>query len=459
MVSSTPDECPVGFDVRRREVSGYVGPDAPATIDLDTCTRCGLCEQACPTFRLLGVEADSPRGRIFMMKDVEQGRAPVDAFLAEHLYTCLGCRACETACPSGVPFGRLLEYGRAQVEAHGELAPSRRGWRFFRAIVTQRLLPSRTMTRLALWPARMIQRFPAARAFVASLPMPASVRSLLTMIPDAPSPGPPPLPETVPAAGERRARIGLFLGCVMGELFQHVHAATVRVLRRQGYEVAIPRAQWCCGALNLHAGERAHARTMARAVIDAFEAAHVDLVAVNSAGCGAALKEYGELLRDDSLYAERATAFAASVRDVMEIVRPLSTPESEGAPPAGGAELVTYQDACHLAHAQGVREQPRAVLRSLPGVRLVEMAFSDRCCGAAGLHALTHPAMAAALLAEKLDSAVATGAKTLVVCNPGCHMHVRAGIARRGLQMRVRHAVEVLDEAYAAGAGSPITPV
>jgi glycolate oxidase iron-sulfur subunit len=439
-------------------VSGYIGTDAPATIDLDTCTRCGLCEQACPTFRLLGVEADSPRGRIFMMKDVEQGRAPVDAFLAEHLYTCLGCRACETACPSGVPFGRLLEYGRAQVEAHGELTPSRRGWRFFRAIATQRILPSRALTRIALWPARLLQRFPALRAIVAALPMPAFLRSLLTMIPEAPTHAPA-LPETVPAVGASRARVGLFLGCVMSELFAHVHAATVRVLRRQGYEVAIPRAQWCCGALNLHAGERTHARTMARAIIDAFEAARVDFVAVNSAGCGAALKEYGELLRDDADYAERAAAFAASVRDVMELAQPLAASAIEGAARTDAPELVTYQDACHLAHAQGVREAPRAVLKSVPGVRLIEMAFPDRCCGAAGLHALTHPEMAAALLAEKLDSAAATGAGTLVVCNPGCHMHLRAGIARRGLQMRVRHAIELLDEAYAAGAGSPITSV
>ena len=393
-----------------------------------------------------------------MMKDVEQGRAPVDAFLAEHLYTCLGCRACETACPSGVPFGRLLEYGRAQVEAHGELTPDRRGWRLFRAIATQHVLPSRALTRLALWPARLLQRFPALRALVSALPMPASVRSLLMMIPDAPPPEPA-LPESIPAAGTRRARVGLFVGCVMGELFAHVHAATVRVLRRQGYEVAVPRAQWCCGALNLHAGERAHARAMARSIIDAFENARVDFVIVNSAGCGAALKEYGELLRDDPAYAERAAAFAASVRDVMEVVQPLPSPATGVESRATATELVTYQDACHLAHAQGIREAPRDLLKSLPGVRLIEMTNPDRCCGAAGLHALTHPGMAAVLLAEKLDNAVATGAGTVVVCNPGCHMHLRAGIARRGLQIRVRHAIELLDEAYAAGAGPPITSV
>jgi glycolate oxidase iron-sulfur subunit len=391
-----------------------------------------------------------------MMKDVEQGRAPVDAFLAEHLYTCLGCRACETACPSGVPFGRLLEYGRAQVEAHGELTPRRRGWRIFRRFATERILPNRALTRLVLWPARLIQRFPGLRAFASSLPLPARMRTLLAMIPDAPSPVPP-LPATVPAVGERRARVGLFLGCVMNELFAHVHAATVRVLRRQGFEVVIPSAQWCCGALNVHAGERTHARVMARAVSDAFADARVEFVAVNSAGCGAALKEYGELLRDDPGYSHRAQTFAASVRDVTELLHPFSAAESEDPAKTAGESVVTYQDACHLVHAQGVRDAPRALLRSLPGVRLAEMADPDRCCGAAGLNALTHPGMAAALLDEKLERAAATGAGTLVVCNPGCHMHLRAGIASRRLALRVRHAVELLDEAYAESAGSPIT--
>lgn len=438
------------------DVNGYIGPDRPATIDLDTCTRCGLCEQACPTFRLLGTEADSPRGRIFMMKDVEQGRAPVDAFLAEHLYVCLGCRACETACPSGVPFGRLLEYGRAQVEERGELTPRRRGWRIFRAFATERVLPNRALTKMVLWPARMIQRFPWLRAVVTSLPMPARLRTLVSMIPEAPPPSPP-LPEMVPAVGERRARIGLFLGCVMNELFAHVHAATVRVLRGQGYEVVTPAAQWCCGALNLHAGERTHARVMARAVVDAFAGASLDFVAVNSAGCGAALKEYGELLRDDPDYAQRARAFAESVRDVTELLRPYSPAGADNKTNPASEEVVTYQDACHLAHAQGIREAPRALLRSLPGIRLAEMADPDRCCGAAGLNALTHPKMAAALLDEKLANAVATGADTLVVCNPGCHMHLRAGIAARGLKLRVRHAVDLLDEAYAASPRPPIT--
>jgi glycolate oxidase iron-sulfur subunit len=196
---------------------------------------------------------------------------------------------------------------------------------------------------------------------------------------------------------------------------------------------------------------------MARAVIDAFSNASIEFVAVNSAGCGAALKEYGELLRGDPVYAPRARTFAASVRDVTELLRPLSALESGDSTVTPDAKMVTYQDACHLAHAQGVREAPREILRSLPGVRVMEMADPDRCCGAAGLNALTHPEMAAALLDEKLKNATATGAETLVVCNPGCHMHLRAGIAGRGLKLRVRHAVELLDEAYAASAGRPIT--
>jgi glycolate oxidase iron-sulfur subunit len=428
------------------------GADRPALVDLDVCTRCGMCEQACPTYRLLGVEADSPRGRIFMMKDVAEGRASVDEFLAEHLYACLGCRACETACPSGVRFGHLLELGRAQVEASAPPVPDRAGWRFFRDFLTRRLLPSRALTSAFLAPARLISRHRFVRDFLLALPLPARARTMIAMLPDAPPSGGR-LPSIVPAMGERRARVGMFLGCVMGELYPHVHAATVRVLRRQGYEVAVPPKQWCCGALNVHAGEREGAKSMARSVIDTFESAAVEMVVSNSAGCGAMLKEYGDLLRDDSIYAERARRFSTSVRDVTEVLRPLSA--GEGA--LSRRSRVTYQDACHLAHAQKIREQPRALLQSLGGVELIEMADSDRCCGAAGLHALTHPDIAARLADEKLDNAVATGADTIAVCNPGCDMHLRAAIKRRGLALAVRHVLELADEAYAGAAGTPIT--
>jgi glycolate dehydrogenase iron-sulfur subunit len=428
------------------------GSDSPALADLDVCTRCGMCEQACPTYRLLGVEADSPRGRIFMMKDVAEGRATVDEFLAEHLYACLGCRACETACPSGVRFGHLLELGRAQVEANAPPVPGRAGWRFFRDFLTRRLLPNRVLTAAFLAPARFISRHRSVRNFLLALPLPARVRTMIAMLPDAPHPGGH-LPAVIPAAGERRARVGLFLGCVMNELYPHVHAATVRVLRRQGFEIAVPPKQWCCGALNVHAGERAAAKAMARSAIDAFESAAVEMVVTNSAGCGAMLKAYGELLNDDPKYAERARRFSTSVRDATEVLRPLSAGDGL----LSGRSRVTYQDACHLAHAQKIREQPRALLRSIGGVELTEMADSDRCCGAAGLHALTHPEIAAKLADEKIDNAVATHADTIVVCNPGCDMHLRAAIQRRGLNLTVRHLLELVDEAYAGAAGTPIT--
>ena len=351
------------------------GSERPTLAELDVCTRCGMCEQACPTYRLLGVEADSPRGRIFMMKDVAEGRATVDAFLAEHLYACLGCRACETACPSGVNFGHLLELGRAQVEAGAPPVPGRTGWRFFRDFLTRRLLPNRALTAAILAPARFISRHRSARRFLLALPLPARMRTMIAMLPDAPVRGGA-LPATIPAAGERRARVGLFLGCVMNELYPHVHAATVRVLRRQGFEIAVPPNQWCCGALNVHAGERTRAKSMARSVIDAFDAAAVEMIVTNSAGCGAMLKEYGELLCDDPEYAERARRFSTIVRDVTEVLRPLSP--GDGAVPGGSR--ATYQDACHLAHAQKIREQPRALLRSIGRVEFTEMADSDRCC-------------------------------------------------------------------------------
>jgi glycolate oxidase iron-sulfur subunit len=438
------------MDVASAPKSGSA--DRPALVDLDVCTRCGMCEQACPTYRLLGVEADSPRGRIFMMKDVAEGRAQVDEFLAEHLYACLGCRACETACPSGVRFGQLLELGRAQVEAKAPPVPGRAGFRFFRDFLTRRLLPNRALTAAFLAPARFISRHKSVRNFLLALPLPARARTMIAMLPAAPRSGGP-LPAVIPAAGERRARVGLFLGCVMNELYPHVHAATVRVLRRQGFEIVVPPKQWCCGALNVHAGERTSAKSMARSVIDAFDAAAVEMVVTNSAGCGAMLKEYGELLSDDPQYAERARRFSTTVRDVSEVLRPLSAGDGS----LSARTRVTYQDACHLAHAQKIREQPRALLQSIGSVELIEMADSDRCCGAAGLHALTHPEIAARLADEKLDNVVATGAGTVVVCNPGCDMHLRAAIERRGLNLTVRHLLELVDEAYAGTAGTPIT--
>ena len=427
-----------------RERSEMVDPG------LDACTRCGFCLQACPTYRVLGMEADSPRGRVFLMKQVAEGEARAGAALAEHLYVCLGCRACETACPSGVPFGRLLEHGRAEVEAAGEIDASRRGWRAFRRIAFEWLLPNRAAFYAVTAPARWLRRWPSLASLLTRLPLPRRMRALLAMLPRSRAQHRR-LPQFVPAEGEKRARVGVLVGCVMGAVFSDVQEALIRVLRHNGCEVVVPRAQWCCGALNVHAGERVKAREMARRNIAAFAYAKVDCIVVDSAGCGAVMKTYGHLLRDDATHADRAAAFSEKVKDVSEFLCALG-PRKDFGPMA---RRVTYQDACHLSHGQGIRAQPRALLRMIPGLDFVEMADADRCCGAAGVYSLTRPAMSAQILAQKMDAVFACGAQTVVVTNPGCQMQLLAGAARATRPLEVRHLVEILDEAYAAGRNLP----
>jgi len=429
--------------------AGYAGPERPADDDLSKCTRCGLCEQACPTYRELREEPDSPRGRVFLMKQVADGVADIDEQLAEHLYLCLGCRACETACPSGVPYGRLLEYTRFQIEQRGELTPQRRGWRRFRHIAFERLLPNEGLFKLAMAPAQLLQRLPWLASFAAAI-APGRTRKLLDMIPRNGAATHGALPETIPAEGEQRARVGLFTGCVMGSLFGHVHESLARVLRHNGCDVVVARGQWCCGALNVHAGEREYAKAMAKRNIDVFERAQVDVIVLDSAGCGAIMKEYGELLRDDPQYAQRGAAFALKVKDASELLFDLGVRTDFGTL----RKRITYQDACHLAHGQGVRSQPRALLKQIPGVDYVELANADRCCGAAGVYSLTHPEMSSKILEEKLDAIEDANADYLVTGNPGCHMQIQAGMLERGMRTKVKHLAEVLDEAYAAKTNS-----
>lgn len=439
------------------QTGGYVGAQRPNLADLDLCTRCGLCEQACPTYRLEPFEPDSPRGRVFLMKQVAEGQAEVDEHLAEHLYRCLGCRACETACPSGVPFGRLLEYGRHQVELHGDIAPARRGWRRFRSIAFERVLPSPWLFGAIMAPAQLLQAVPGALALAQSLPLPRRLAQLVRMIPRRDPVEVSAFAErrsskldryiragsAIPAQGQRRARVGLFVGCVMGSLFSHVHAATIRVLVRNGCEVVIVAGQWCCGALNVHAGERVFAARMARANVTAFSCSPLDAIIVNSAGCGAVMKEYPELLPGDAL----AREFANKVKDISEFLA-----ELELRPRLHPLRLrITYQDACHLAHGQGVRQPPRALLAQIPGIEFVELPHADRCCGAAGVYSLTHPVNSQRILSEKLDAVAQTRAQVVVTANPGCAMQLQAGVLERKMAPRVCHVVELLDKSYAQG--------
>jgi glycolate oxidase iron-sulfur subunit len=414
--------------------------------DLLACVHCGFCLPTCPTYAELGQEPDSPRGRIYLIKALADGRLDLTESVAGHLDLCLGCRACESACPAGVRYGHLIEAARAEVERRRPGAWPRR---LARRLALEALLPSPGRLRLAAAGLRFYQtsglQALVRRTGVLRL-LPATLAASEALLPPLPPPGDrSPWPPVVAAQGARQARVGLLHGCVQDAVFRSHNQATVRLLTRQGAEVAIPD-QGCCGALHAHAGEPGAARRLARALIAAFEAAAVETVIVNAAGCGAHLKGYGHLLRDDPAWRARAEAFAARVQDVTEFLarRPL-------AGPLGRVRLrATYHDPCHLAHGQRVREAPRQLLRAVPGLELVELAEAEMCCGSAGTYNLTEPAMARQLLERKLRHVLATGAEAVVTANPGCILQLAAGLRRAPRPVEVLHVVEVLDRAYAA---------
>jgi len=415
--------------------------------DLLKCVHCGFCLPTCPTYAELGQEPDSPRGRIYLIKALADGRVALTDSAAEHLSLCLGCRACESACPSGVPYGRLIEAGRAELEAR---RPGSVWRRLVRRAAFAGLLPRPALLRAVVTGFRLYQRSGLQRLVRASgvlRLLPASLAASEALLPTLPPAGRGgALPEVVPARGARRARVGFLHGCVQDAVFRTHNEATLRCLARQGVEVAVPRAQGCCGALHAHAGEPETARALARATIAAFETAGVESIVVNAAGCGAHLKAYGHLLRDDPAWAGRAAAFARRVVDATEF---LARAPLVG--PLGPLPLrATYHDPCHLAHGQQVRAEPRALLRAVPGLELIELGEAEMCCGSAGLYNLTEPEMAHRLLERKLGHLEATGATTVVTANPGCILQIAAGLAARGRPVEVLHVVEVLDRAYAA---------
>ncbi|MBI2755753.1 MAG: 4Fe-4S dicluster domain-containing protein [Chloroflexi bacterium] len=415
---------------------------------LKQCVHCGLCLDACPTYRLLGHEADSPRGRIFQVRQVYEGRiSPDDRDFRTHIYACLDCRACQTACPSGVQYGQIVEAARAVAE------PPRPAERTVARLVLGTVFTRKPLLEVLGFGARLYQRSGlqalVRRSGLLDAALPALGMIERQLAPVHGSLVRRPLPTVQPAIGARRLRVGLIEGCVMPQLFSDTNWATIRVLAVNGCEVVVPPAQGCCGALHAHTGDPDSARALARRNVDAFEPLDLDVIAVNAAGCGSALKEYGHLLAGDPAYAARAAAFAARVRDVSEVLASLDL-----LPPTQAVPLtVTYQDACHLAHGQGVRLQPRKVLGSIPGLKLVEMQESDTCCGSAGIYNLTHPDIAEPILKAKMQSIRATGAHTVVASNPGCSMQIAAGAQRYGPEdLQVVHVVELLDRAYGGAA-------
>ncbi len=411
--------------------------DRPQQADLDKCVHCGLCLNACPTYRELRVEMDSPRGRIYQMVQVASGAAEVNDSYVEHLDLCLACRACETACPSGVPYGRLIEAARADIEARIE-----RPWltRLLRHLVFRKLLPSRTNLRLAGRLMQLNQRLGLTRLLRRT-----RLGEIESLAPAIETPffyryyG-----QTLPAEGQQRFRVAFLGGCIANVSFARLNEATVRVLRRNGCSVDIPAGQTCCGALHVHAGIRDQARELARANIDALLAGNYDAIVTNAAGCGSTLKEYGELLEHDPEYSGRAVRFSALVKDVNEFLAGIELNREMG--PVRG--VVTYQDSCHLAHGQRIRTEPRKLLSAIPELQFREMPLSDQCCGSAGIYNILHTDMALALLEKKMRVVNATGAQIVATANPGCMLQLRAGVARYGQGQRVVHVVELLDEAY-----------
>jgi glycolate oxidase iron-sulfur subunit len=401
------------------------------------CVHCGFCLSSCPTYVLWGEEMDSPRGRIHLMKTGLEGE-PLSASMVGHFDACLGCMACVPACPSGVQYDTLIADTRAQV--HRRYQRPRRERLLREAIF--RLFPYPKRLRALRGPLSLYQRSGLDRLLRRTGlldRLPPTLRMMESLTPTVTRRHP--LPERVPASGQRRAVVGMLTGCVQDALFPDVNAATARVLAAEGCDVVIPRGQGCCGALSQHMGREEEAIRFARALIQRFEAAKVDHVVVNAAGCGSAMKEYAHLLRDDPDYAQRAQRFVERTRDVSELLVELGPV----APRHPLDVTIAYHDACHLGHAQGIRSQPRALLRAIPRLRLTEIAEADLCCGSAGVYNLLHPEPATELGDRKARNVLATGASLLVTANPGCLMQIAASARRLGKPLALAHTVTVLD--------------
>lgn len=425
-------------------LAGFQGPDAPAEADLYRCVHCGLCLSACPTYVETALEMESPRGRLALMKAVNEGRVAITPRIVSHWEACLQCRACEAVCPSGVPYGRIMEKTRSQVRDHGLQGQSLRR---ISKVFLRAALPHPRRLRLGAYFIRAYQRS-GLQALVRKTRLlrllPGNLAELESQLPRLSERFFGPTATIIPAQGEKKLTVALLSGCVMPLMQGHTMEATVRVLNRNGCDVAVPLGQGCCGALNFHAGDLEAGREMARRNIDALMAVGVDKIVTSSAGCGATMKEYHGLLKDDAEYAEKALRFSQLTVDINELLvdLPFRVPQK----PLN--RHITYQDPCHLAHAQRITAAPRAILNAIPGVELVEMENASLCCGGAGIYATVQPELSRRLQARKLISIAATGARDVVTANPGCMLQIEQGLRAQGNMGRVSHVVDILDDAY-----------
>ncbi len=432
---------------RAESVSGFTGTDKPAYQDYARCIHCGLCLNQCPTYRLWGLEADSPRGRIRQMLLVDQGQLELGPSFVQHIDRCLDCRACETACPSGVEYGKLVEAARAQIELNFRRPLLSR---FVRELVFRHLLPypSRIATLgklLRFYQRSGLQTLARGSGSLRLLGLEQRERLLPRMDDEFFFSR---LGRTFSAQGQRRARVALFAGCVAQVSFSALNDATIRMLTTNGCEVVVPQGQLCCGALAAHAGVRDIARQLARRNLDVFLRDEFDAVVTNAAGCGSTLKEYEQLFPAEDPAQERTHVFRRRMRDVSEFLADIGIVS-----PLKAVSLrVTYQDSCHLLHGQRIREAPRKLIRAVPGVELVEMPLADLCCGSAGVYNVTQTHASMELLAEKMKHARSTGAQAIVTANPGCILQLRAGAAIHDTGQEVLHVVELLDRAMGSTA-------
>lgn len=439
------------------------------------CVHCGLCTSACPTYVETGDENDSPRGRIYLMRSVVDGRLPLTDNVRRHLDLCLDCRSCETACPSGVQYGRLIEPFRVEmhettpVNETGDTpreTPIRAGeyrpdW--FHRWIMYGLFPYRSRMQWALKPARLMQRLRfdrLAEKIGMTRLLPAKLQRMQAQLPVL-RPSLPELPDFLPARGTRRARVGLFLGCVADAMFRHVHWATARVLQENGCDVVIPRSQHCCGAIHYHSGASQPALNLMRQNINAFQGEELDAVIVNVAGCGAMMKDYSHVHQELTVgnagqphtSETEVAGFSGLVKDVSEFLMALGPVQ-----PLGRIEAaVAYQDACHLQHAQKIRQQPRDLLELIPGVSLRPIAEAELCCGAAGSYNLTQPEMANRLGQRKVGCLMEVKPDVVVSGNAGCSLQLQAQLKAAGYDVAVLHPMELLDLSYRRGRLSEIT--
>ena len=422
----------------------FTGPDAPQESELYKCVHCGFCLQACPTYVETGLEAESPRGRIALMKAVNEGRIGITDSVMRHWDLCIQCRACEVACPSGVPYGSLVEATMQQVA-------DRRDPSFVNdkisSLALKQLLPNQGLLAMVVGSMRLYQRLGVQKVMRKSGLLgllPGNMGELEDSLPELPSEVFKAHGQVYATEGELKARVALLSGCVMPLIHGPQMNAVVRVLTRNGCDVVVTKAQVCCGAINSHVGDLDTTRRLAKQNIDAFLAEDIDYVAVASAGCGSRMKEYGHLLRNDPMYAAKAEAFSAKVQDIHELLVTLPIDPPKGHLPY----RVSYQDSCHLSNAQRITAAPRELLRSIPGIEFVELSNADKCCGAGGTYTITERDFSMRVLDTKMRAVRETGANVIATANPGCLMQLQYGAKRDDMSLDVRYITDLLDESY-----------